>query len=122
MIFRLDPTKADVASEAIRAAKFRIRTGGNAAELLPILMGLASLAATTRSSVLSDDVTQLVHYLRYRNPASLSVTQAWWIGMTAAAAYPDEDAWCAFVGSWCSQMAHQDMAAKEALAIRESLV
>lgn len=122
MIFKLDSEKADLASDAIRVAKFQIRTDGNTEELLPLLMGLASLATTTRNVTLTEDITQLVRNLRFRNPSLISVTQAWWIGMTAAASHSNEDSWCSFVGAWSTEIAYQEMSTSEARGIRESLV
>jgi hypothetical protein len=109
LIFQLDTSQADLAVKALRNAKYHINHIENKDKLLPILHGLAKVAAVTRNSELADDLRILARKYRHQSGCIITAEEAMLIGMVAAAAHSGLGDWCKFVGEWITELAFQSL-------------
>lgn len=119
LIFRLGTEFAQLAAEALRRAKYQIRNVQNSDEAFGLVVGLATVAAVTRTPELSGEIRILLRGLRRRPGGQISRQSAWRIGMVAAAATEDPHEWCRFVGDWITELAFEDMKREEAAELLE---
>lgn len=98
LVFKMNGTQADLASKALQAANYQLRAGNNTENLEPVLAGIATVAAVTRSPSLGDEVIVLMRVLRKRSSNSLEINQILSIGLIAAASRAEERDWLDFVG------------------------
>jgi hypothetical protein len=84
-------------------------------------MGLATVAATTRSSELAEEVKILARIFRHRAGGDIAPQQALKFVMVTAAAYSDSDLWCKSVGEWLTELAFEDMSRESAFALAQHL-
>lgn len=122
LVFKLDEGQADLASKALRAANYQLRSANNELDLQPILNGLATVAAVTRSPSLADEVIILMRVVRNRSGKALSVDHTLTIGLIAAAARSNERDWLEFVGALLTEISFQKLSAIEAQAVRYVLL
>lgn len=107
LFFRLDSYQAQLAARALRSVKHQIKRGDNKELIFPVLRGLATVAAVTRSVELAEELRILTRRCRHESGRSLSAEEAMWIGIIAAAAYSDLTRWCEFLGEWMTELAFQ---------------
>lgn len=117
MVFKLDKSVAELASQALRATQYQIRIGKDLTKLDSTLTGLASVAAATRSVELANELASLVRVVRSSGGESLSAYQAFSIGLISAAANQDLPSWCEFIGQWATELAYQALTADEVIAL-----
>lgn len=117
LVFRLDGAQIELATKAIKAANYQLRTAARKDDLEPILAGIANVSAITRSGALGDDVFILIRVLRNRSDRSISVDQALWIGLVAAASRSDEREWIEFVGRLFTEISFQEITQPEAESV-----
>jgi len=114
LIYRLDSDQAQLAANALRAAKHQLRKVDNKELLFSILKGLATVAAVTRSKELAGELIILDRRSRgCESGNKLSAEESLWIGLTAAAAHLDLAGWCKFVGEWITELAFQPLGCDE---------
>ncbi len=118
LIFKLGPYHAQMAAKALRTAKHRILRKDSGAGLLPVLNGLATVAAIARSDELAKELVILCRKARYENPSIFTFDQHLSVGLITAAAYPDKTAWCQFLGDWLTELAFQPLEPNEAATMR----
>jgi hypothetical protein len=118
MIFKLDEKQAELASKALRAANYQLRSLNGEIDLESILAGLATVAAVTRSPDLGDEVAVLIRIFRNRPDISLNISQALSIGLIAAASRAEERDWIDFVGKLFLDISFQDLTPNEAKSVR----
>lgn len=114
LIFKLGPEMADLAAEALRRAKYQLREVGMHVPALPLLHGLAVVAAVTRSDELAAEVRILVRVVRRRPGVIMDLSDILRVVMMAAAAHADMDKWCTFLGEWLTELAYEDLTRSEA--------
>ena len=118
LIFKLGPYHAQMAAKALRTAKHRILRKDIGAGLLPVLNGLATVAAIARSDELAKELVILCRKARYENPSVFTFDQHLSVGIITAAAYPDKIAWCQFLGDWLTELAFQPLEPNDAATLR----
>jgi len=109
LIFRIGTDQALLAAKALRSVKHHLRKSENNVAIFPVLNGLAMVAAVTRSSELAEELRILTRRCRYEPGQNLSVENAMWIGLIAAAAHVEISDWCNFAGEWITELAFQSM-------------
>jgi hypothetical protein len=117
LIFRIGPQLAQLAAQALRRAKHQLRQVRADTEAFSLLVGLATVAAVTRSSELAEEVRILVRVVRRRPGIDIAPEDAVRIAMIAAAAYSDNSKWCEFVGDWLTELAFEDMTREKAVIL-----
>jgi hypothetical protein len=121
LIFRVDSEQAELAARALKLGSYRLEKVEDKSQLLIILNGLASVAATARSTVLADELRILVR--RYRQDAqySLSIEEAMKICLVAAASRTDLNDWREFAGDWLTELAFGNLENDEGEQLRSHL-
>jgi hypothetical protein len=119
-IFRIGPQLAQLSAHALRRAKYQLRRDRDRSESFALLIGLASVAAVTRSSELAGEVRILVRAVR-RADRDLEPENELRIALTAAAAHSENAEWCEFVGDWLSELAFEDMTHEGALILAQHI-
>jgi hypothetical protein len=109
LFFKLDGTEADLASKVLQTAKYQLRTGNNPGALEPILSGIATVAAVTRSSCLGDEVVVLMRALRNNFNDALNINGVITVGLIAAASRAEEQEWLDFVGRLFNEICFQEL-------------
>jgi hypothetical protein len=109
LIFRLRSDQAQLAASALRSAKYQLRQADNKETLVSVLSGLATVAATTRSSELAQELKILTRRCRQDEGHDLSAEDALWIGLIAAGSHSEIADWCEFVGNWVTELAFQSL-------------
>jgi hypothetical protein len=109
LIFRIDSQHAQLATKALRSAKHQIKQTTDKELLSSVLRGIATVAAVTRSVDLSDELKILIRRCRLEPGRGISVEDALWIGLIAAAAHSELTPWCQFVGDWITELAFQSL-------------
>jgi hypothetical protein len=104
-IFAFDEGQVERAEELIRAAGHRFEATVDQATRYSLFAGLASLAATSRNPTLAEELRMMVRKNRIDAQEPPSLHQEFGIALVAAAAHPDLDAWCRFVGDWGMELA-----------------
>ncbi len=107
LIFRIDSHHAQFATMALRSAKHQIKQSNDKELLSSVLRGIATVAAVTRSVALSEEFIILIRRCRLEPGRGVSVEDALWFGLIAAAAHSDLTGWCQFVGDWITELAFQ---------------
>ncbi|MER9007119.1 MULTISPECIES: hypothetical protein [unclassified Mesorhizobium] len=114
LVFKIPPELVALAADAIRKAKYLLRSDEKGNQTFVLLSGLATLAAVTRSSELASEVRILARAARRRSWETISADSYFRIGMVAAAAFPDFEAWSKFSGEWITELAFGDLSAEDA--------
>ncbi|AZO69021.1 MULTISPECIES: hypothetical protein [unclassified Mesorhizobium] len=114
LVFKIPPELITLAAEAIRKAKYLLRSNEKGTQTFAVLSGLATLAAVTRSSELANEVRILARVARRRSWEIISADNYFRIGMVAAAAFPNFDEWSKFSGEWMTELAFGDLSAEDA--------
>ena len=109
LIFRPSSQQAQLAAEALRAAKHQLRRADSKEQLFTVLSGLATVAAVTRSGELAQELRTLTRRWRHEPGRGLSAEDAMRIGLVAAAAHADLTGWCEFFGEWIIELAFQSL-------------
>ena len=121
MLYRVQSSQVELAEKALEAGNYRLEMVKNKSQLISVLSGLAKVAASCRSTNLSDKLRILVR--RYRNDPQfrLSIEETLGICVTASASYEDIDKWKDFLGEWLCELAFSDFEDKEAEALYSHL-
>lgn len=121
LLFKLPEEVPQLAADAIRRAQYRLDTGGKRKTLQHCLVGLAIVAATTRSHQLADEVFIVVRNYRRFFRDELDLDAAFQIGMIACASRSDLDDWCKCVGSLVADLGFGELERGEAVRLHALL-
>lgn len=113
LIFRIDFSQAQLAVNALRAAKHHLTQAEEGSQILSVLSGLGIVASVTRNSDLADELRTLTRKCRLQSGNQITTDEAMFIGLIAAAAYPGLVDWCKFVGNWATELAFQPLRTDE---------
>lgn len=106
LVFKGRVDHANLAAKAIQSVDYQINNLQDIEKLMTILSGLATVAASTRSTELANVVRVLMRRcLREKGYKNLHV-QALRIGMVCAAAFSERFDWREFAGDWITEIAY----------------
>ena len=109
LIFCLNPSHIELAAEVLRMGNHRLENVTDQSEILSILNGLATVAATSRNIELAKELRILAR--RYTNDAQfrIPVQEAVRLCLISSASYEDYDDWRQFCGEWLTELAFGDL-------------
>jgi hypothetical protein len=122
LLFRIPADLADKAADAIARADYRLDCGDDVKVLIPILLGLATVAAITRNHQLTDSLFTLLRKYRRFYPDELGIEESFRIGMIASASRVEISDWCQCVGNCMTALASQPIEQNEAVQLYSQLV
>ncbi len=113
-VFMVEDDLASRISELLQKGRYQLHSVVDERELAAVLLGLAQIAAATRSSDLAKDVRVLVR--KYRNDPNLqiSISEAYQTLFFAAAAHAELNDWCIFVGESLKNLAFSTLTKDDA--------
>jgi len=114
MLYQVQSNQVELAEKALETGNYRLEMVENKPQLLTVLYGLAKVAASCRSNVLSDKLRILVRRYRHDPQYRLSIKEALGICIVASASHEDIDRWKDFLGEWVCELAFYDFDEKEA--------
>ncbi|MES0034857.1 hypothetical protein NKJ74_06165 [Mesorhizobium sp. M0046] len=117
LIFKLESNFANQAVQALQRAKHYLKQGADSGSLFPLLSGLASVAAVTRSSQLAGELRVLIRRSKAAGAIDITTDSLFRIGMVAAASHPELDDWCTYVGEWITELAYSDLSREAAIRL-----
>lgn len=121
LIFRVESGQAELAAKALKVGSYRLANVEDKSQLVSILNGLATVAAVTRSCSLADELRILVRRYRHDVEFRLSIEEAIWICLVAAASRGDLNDWREFSGEWLTELAFADFKGNEGQALYSHL-
>jgi hypothetical protein len=121
LVFKVGPKLAQLAAQALRRAKHQIRDIRSQSDAFPLLSGLATVAAVTRSVELADEVRILVRVFRRKPGTDIAPADVLRIAMICAASYAEKSPWCKFVGDWLTEISFEEMSREEAVNLHEHI-
>ncbi len=113
LLFRIPDDVSDLAAEALARCGYYIQRA-DGEPLVLFLLGLAMVAATTRSDTLADALLTVLRNYRRAYTSELDVDTAFRVAMVACGSRTLLSDWCACVGACMTDMAFQELAADEA--------
>lgn len=121
MILSLEHEFADLASEALRSAKYSdlLDQEGNLAKSW--LYALANAATASRSPALTLEIKNLLR--RQRHQANhLEVEDEFLIGLASFGSYEVYEDWAKQVGDWCAELSRMDISSESAARMRAHIL
>lgn len=113
LTFQIGADQAELAARALKLGSHRLINLQDRSQLIAILNGLSSVAAITRSHVLSDELRILTRRYR-RDPAyRLSIEEVVRICLVTAASRANLPEWRDFAGDWLTELAFSDLEGDE---------
>ena len=112
-IFRVESQQAESAARLLKSGGYQISGLEDESQLLYVLDGLATVAATTRSRTLADALRILVRQYGKDAQYNLSVEDAMRVCLVSAASCADLNDWREFVGDWLTELAFGKLAKNE---------
>lgn len=111
----------ELAATSLAHSQYRLPEVEDRTELLEILLGLARIAASTRNKALAEGLRVLVRVYMHDAEYSVSSNEALNLCLVAAAAFPDVNDWCDFVGGWLTELAFGEDRDNEGKALHHRL-
>jgi hypothetical protein len=121
LIYHIEPFHADLAANALKLGNHRLANIKDRSQFIAILDGLASVAATTRSETLADELQLLIRRYRHDAQYSLSINEDIRICLVAAACNINLIAWSNYVGKWLTELAFCDLGIQDGLTLYSHL-
>ena len=121
LIYRVDQNQAEMAAAALKTGNRRLANIDNHPQLLATLVGLATVAAVSRKSILADELRILVRRYRQDTQYTLSIDEALKICLVASASRRDLKDWQESVGDWLTELAFEDFQNTEGEAFHSHL-
>lgn len=118
LIFRIDGQHAQVVTDALRRAKHQVSIGSDSDQIFSLLVGLAVVAAVTRSPQLAEEVRILARVQRRRPGVEITADGLMRIGLISSASETNFEKWCVAVGDWLTEIAGEEIRPDQARAMR----
>ncbi len=122
LIFSVSGEVSRFAAEALRRVKYQVRQLSDGDIAFSLLVGLAVVAAVTRSEELALEIRVLGRVLRRRSGSSVGVTDLVKVAHVAAAAHRQFSGWSRCLGDWLTELALDDLTNDEASRIYRRVV
>jgi hypothetical protein len=120
-IFNVGDDKAKLAARTLKLGNYRIANLESKSQLITILIGLATVAASARSCPLADELRILVRRYRYNTEYSLSADEVMRICLVAASSRAGLNDWRDFVGEWLTELAFGNLEGNDGEALHSHL-
>jgi hypothetical protein len=120
LLFRLPQDVIDLTTDALSRANHYLQRD-EARPLVPILLGLATAAAITRSQKLADALFTLVRKYRRFYRKELEIDAAFHVALRACASRANLTDWCVSVGNCVTDMAFVELTRDEAIELHANV-
>ena len=121
LLFRIPDDVVDLAADALARANYYLQRG-DGQPLIPFLLGLATVAAVTRSHKLADAVCTLLRNYRRFYPSELDVDATFRVALMACGSRSLLSEWCACVGNCMTDLAFQELTQEEAVRLHSHVL
>jgi hypothetical protein len=121
LLFRIPDDVADLAAQALDRTNYYLRRS-HGQPLIPFLLGLATVAATTRHRKLADALFTMLRNYRRFYPTELDVDGVFRVAMMACASRSALADWCVCVGSCMTDLAFQKLTRDEAARLHSQVL
>ncbi len=109
LLFPLDGEFARLAAEGLARAKYELPNIQSSDEAFHLLVGLAIVAAVTRSTKLAAEVRILLRSVRRKPDIEINQQNAFRICLLAVAAFTDLFDWAKYIGECATELSFEDM-------------
>ena len=113
-LFTVSREHSEIAAKALAAANYHMSNLEDESDLLTLLVGLARVAACSRSTTLADELRIFERNYRSKRDAKLPIDISIRACLIASASYSDYRSWIRFTGDWLTEMAFGDLSSDEA--------
>jgi hypothetical protein len=120
-LFAIPVELADIAADALIRSDYQVDCGQEKENLPFVLLGLASVAATSRSHKLADALFILLRKYQHLFPAALSLEEAFRIAMIASASRADLSEWRLCVGNFLASRSFDSISEMDAAVLHTQL-
>lgn len=121
LLFRIPNDVVDLAADALDRTNYYLKRG-DSQPLIPLLLGLATVAAATRNHRLADALVTLLRNYRRFYPAEIGVDAAFEVGMVACASRSVLTDWCVCIGNLMTDLSFQQLTREEAVLLHSSVL
>jgi len=121
LLLRVESHLSGLAAHGLRRVRYQLRQVDAHDDAFPLLHGLATVAAVTRSAELAAEVRVLARAARRRDVGRLSPEACARIALIAAAANAERSPWGKCIGEWLTELAFSEMALEEAGSLQSDL-
>ena len=111
--FHIEPGMAELATSALKREKHHLSKVQNREHLIGVILGLAKVAAATRSSELAGELRIVVRRYRIDPQFQINIREALYIGLVASASHREKSSWGQFLGDWITELAFGDLGSDE---------
>ena len=120
LLFRVPQDVVDLVADALSRANYYLQVD-ETRPIVPILLGLSTAAATTRSHKLADALFTLVRKYRRFYARELDIDAAFQVALRACASRASLADWCTIVGSCITEMAFLELTREEAIQLHANV-
>lgn len=117
LMFDVKPEYTEITVRVLREAKYYVKQYDGKKTLYPLLSGLATVAAVSRSKGMADELHYLMRRAIRQPGQNFKIDQCLPITLMAAASRENLNEWCQFVGEWLTELAFEDLSIEEAKKI-----
>ena len=121
MIGRVDSDHVTLAARVLKLGNYRLTNVEDKSQLLSILSGLATVAATSRNVALADELRILLRTYRRDAQYGLSIEEVIRICLVASASRKDMHEWRDFVGEWLTELSLWELEGNEGAVLHSYL-
>ena len=107
LLFKMPASHAGLAAKALRRVKYSIENADDEHTVFGLIGGLATVAAVTRGTDLSEELRVLVRVMRRRKRLIAAPDDEMRVAIMAAAAHEDVEDWARFFGEWMIELAFE---------------
>ncbi len=117
LLYKTEKVFAELASRALREARYYVQHGNDESALFPLLSGLALVAAVTRSIEMATELRILTRRSMQEQNHPITPEESFQIGLFSAAAHENLNDWCSFIGEWITELSFGDLTIDEARSL-----
>ena len=122
LLYKTEKVFAELASRALREARYYVQHGNDESALFPLLSGLALVAAVTRSTEMATELRILTRRSMQEQNHPITPEESFQIGLFSAAAHENLNDWCSFVGEWLTELSFGDLTLDEARSLHSKIM
>ncbi|QEI06783.1 hypothetical protein FXN63_13780 [Pigmentiphaga aceris] len=104
LLFDMEEAMASMAADALRRVRFSLESTEDKDKNFDLVVGLATLAAVTRSRNLADALRVFTRVMRRRKRLAGDLNEELRIVLTTAASFKDPEEWARFSGEWITEI------------------